>query len=204
MIGGIPVNDWQQPWLKHGVRISGAVACGRDRRRCLSSGRSACGAVLTSAAIVVLIVNEIYAARARAAVRWVIDIGRGFGWAGGPAIIEVSDCDVIAVRLKQTPRYVSGGAVETVRRFDVWTSLVDRPFSMTNRLALDDADPLAGLIARLTRSVKERTAADMSSGDVPERAYCVKGRPCGLLRLGGLVFWGLGHGFCAARRGGLL
>ena len=49
-----------------------------------------------------------------------------------------------------------------------------------------------------------RTSEELISEAFPERALSVKGRPCGLLRLGGRLFSGLERTFCAARQGGLL
>ena len=45
----------------------------------------------------VLAGNERYAARQRAARRWLIDSGSGFGLVGGPSVSEVGDYEVTNV-----------------------------------------------------------------------------------------------------------
>ena len=165
MAEGIPVNDQEYGWLKHFLRILGTLALmGGIALAVFVTDGGLPGVILGCIAVVLLVVNEITVARRKASERSVIDTGNGFRWLGGPAGIEVTDSQVIAVRIKRTSKFSAGILKGVVRRFEVWTAESDQPMCMTNRLAVEGEDPLAALIARVIEDLKQRTAANLAGG----------------------------------------
>jgi uncharacterized membrane protein HdeD (DUF308 family) len=166
---GVPVNDQDSGWQKQLFGILGILAliAGIVLAAFAPSGVFP-GILLSGLGVVLLIVNKVRSNRQKAAERWVVDTGNGFRWLGGPTDVEVPDSQVVAVRIKRTSKFSAGIFKGTVRRFEVWTADSDRPMSMTNRLGVNVADPLAPLIARVIEDLKQRTAAGLASGAVLE------------------------------------
>ena len=162
---GIPVNDQENGWLKHFFRILGVLALmGGIALAAFVPDGGLPGVIVGGVAVFLLVVNEVQVARQKAAERSVIDTGSGFRWLGGPTDIEVQDSQVVAVRIKRTSKFSAGILKGVVRRFEVWTAGSDKPMCMTNRIAVNGADPLAALIVRVIEDLKQRTAAGLAGG----------------------------------------
>ncbi len=168
MAEGIPVNILEYDWLRHFFRFVGVVALmtGMGLASMVPNARLP-GVIVCLAGIVALAVNEVLFARWQAAARTVIDTGSGFRWLGGPVDVDVRDDQVVAVRLKQTPKFSAGLLKGKVRRFEVWTE-GSEPMQMVNRLNVAAVDPLDPLIVRLIEDLKQRTAAGLAAGAVLE------------------------------------
>ncbi len=162
---GIPVNDQENGWRKHFFRLLGVFAfMGGIALAALVPDGGLPGIILSGLAIFLLVVNEVQIVRQKAAQRWVLDTGSGFRWLGGPTDVEVSDSQVVAVRIKRTSKFSAGILKGTVRRFEVWTADGDKPMCMTNRIVVNGVDPLAALIVRVIEDLKQRTAAGLAEG----------------------------------------
>ncbi len=169
MAAGVPVNYQENAWLKHFFRILGVLALmGGIALAALIPDGGLPGIIVGGLAVCLLVVNEVQVARQKAAERSVIDTGSGFRWLGGPTDIEVQDSQVVAVRIKRTSKFSAGILKGAVRRFEVWTADGDTPMCMTNRIAVNGADPLAALIARVIEDLKQRTAAGLAGGAMLE------------------------------------
>ncbi len=169
MAAEIPVNDRENAWLKPLLRVLGVLAlmAGIALVAFVPDG-SVPGVLVGGVAVCLLVVNEVRAARQKAAERRVLDTGSGFRWLGGPADIDVPDSQVVAVRIKRTSKFSAGLLKGVVRRFEVWTADSDQPMCMTNRIPVNGSDPLAALIARLIEDLKQRTAAGLAGGAMLE------------------------------------
>jgi len=166
---GIPVSDQENDWRKHLFRILGVLALmGGIALAALVPDGGLPGIILSGLAIFLLVANEVQIVRQRAALRSVLDTGSGFRWLGGPTEIEVPDSQVVAVRIKRTSKFSAGILKGTVRRFEVWTADSEKPMCMTNRIAVNNVDPLAALIARVIEDLKQRTAAGLAGGAMLE------------------------------------
>lgn len=109
MAAEIPVNDRENAWLKPLLRVLGVLAlmAGIALVAFVPDG-SVPGVLVGGVAVCLLVVNEVRAARQKAAERRVLDTGSGFRWLGGPADIDVPDSQVVAVRIKRTLKFSAG------------------------------------------------------------------------------------------------
>ena len=132
----IRVNDQENAWLKHVCRILGVVALvvGTSLAALVPDGGLP-GVLVVAAAIALLVGNEVWFARQKAAERRVVDTGDGFRWLGGPEEIEVRDRDIVAIRIKRTPKFSAGILKGVVRCFETWTADSQKPLRMVNRIA---------------------------------------------------------------------
>ena len=82
---GIPVNNQENGWRKHCFRILGVVALmGGAALATLVPDGALPGVLIVVLGVFLLVANEVWTARRKAAKRWVVDTGSGFRWLGGP------------------------------------------------------------------------------------------------------------------------
>jgi hypothetical protein len=98
--------------------------------------------------------------------RWVVDLGNGFQWSGGPEEFAVGDHQVCGIRLVHERKFSEGLLKRIDRRFEVWIEGRAEPIVMLNAIPVDTRDPLEAMIDRICEQFKCRTAAELASGAV--------------------------------------
>lgn len=158
----ILVRGFESAWWLTALRVLGVITL-LTALVMYVNGVPAAVAVTIGGAILLGISESIALTNARKR-RWVEDLGDGFLVIDRAGEREFRDEQVTAVCLYSQDNYSEGQLKSVTRHFKVWVDTELSPIEMENKILVDDPDPLAELITRVTDKLRQFGEETLSRG----------------------------------------